>query len=486
MNSRSVRFILFVQETPGQTVSDLAQYFKVSKRTIFSWIFLANSSLEGSAIIHAVKGKYEVRVIDAERFSKLTNSFVDKYGISDSSRKRISDLLHNLLIRTDWITIDSLSQIFYVSRVSISNDLKKVEQILAPYKLSLLRRPRYGIRIDGSEINRRICLASLIQKGLNSEKVVEDDFVSVQEISEIIEEILKKEKFQLSLIGYQNLLVHLAIALSRIKKDCYVPMEPKYLATIENSKEYRVSQCIARNIQQSYGIELPKEEIAYIAIHLAGKQIVSEFAEENESSLVVTDEIWNIVNQIVEHISNVYKFDFTDDIELRMNLARHIAPLLVRLQYQMHAENPLLLDIKTRFPLAFSMAQETVGILMSISGTQPSEDEIGYLALSFALALERKKVDAPKKNILIVCATGSGSARLLEYKYRAQFANQIGTIRTCDVLQVSLQDFTNIDYVFTTVPLRVSVPVPVRVVSNFLNDEDIKVINRIFLIKATK
>lgn len=54
-----------------------------------------------------------------------------------------------------------------------------------------------------------------------------------------------------------------------------------------------------------------------------------------------------------------------------MNLARHIGPLGYRLEYHMHMDNPMLPDIKTRFPLAYSMAAGTSQVLERHFGSQP-------------------------------------------------------------------------------------------------------------------
>ena len=47
-------------------------------------------------------------------------------------------------------------------------------------------------------------------------------------------------------------------------------------------------------------------------------------------------------------------------------------------------DNPMLPDIKTRFPLAYSMAAGTSQVLERHFGSQPSDEELGYIAMAFA------------------------------------------------------------------------------------------------------
>lgn len=272
---------------------------------------------------------------------------------------------------------------------------------------------------------------------------------------------------------YRNLLVHISIALRRIREGYCVPLQKDELAKIRDTREFEVAKNIAARISSSVSIDLPEEEVAYISLHLAGKRVLSPGSSADAEGLVISDEVWDLVSRMLELVWNTFRFDFRGDLELRMNLARHIVPLGVRLTHHFAMENPILSDIKARYPLAYSMAIDASSVLAEHYGAALSEPEIGYIALGFALAIERQKTELPKKNILVVCASGRGSAKLLEYRYREEFGEYLNRIETCDVMQVEKVDFSGIDYVFTTVPLPCALPVPVRQVSFFLDGDDI-------------
>lgn len=368
----------------------------------------------------------------------------------------------------------------YVSRASISADLKRVEEVLSGYDLTLEKRPHHGIRVTGSEIDRRLCLASLVVDdapdidfpALDGTGDGASPIFLTRVVARCVEEALDGQDFEINPLVRQNLLIHISIAIQRMREGKYVPMDRAHLERVASTREFEIARRIASRIEERVAITLPEEEVAYMAIHLAGKRIV-EAGSSSDDGLVITDEVWGVATRMIEVVYQAFRYDFRNDIELRMNLARHIAPLAVRLQYHMTVENPLLTDIKTRFSLAYAMALDASSVLVEAYGRKPSEDELGYIALSFALALERQKTELPKKRILVVCATGRGTAKLLEYRYLREFGSYLGDVEVCDVAGVEKVDFTNIDYVFTTVPLRTRVPVPVCEVGCFLDDEDI-------------
>ena len=289
-----------------------------------------------------------------------------------------------------------------------------------------------------------------------------------------MDEVLVSDGFKINSFAHHNLIVHIAIALARIEQGCYVPLDPEQDESILSTREHAVAEHIAEGIGRIFNVELPESEIAYIAIHLASKRLLDSpgDAEDGSGNLVITDEAWGLAAEMLETVWRTFRFDFRQDVELRMNLARHLMPLAVRLRYHMSLENALLPDIKERFPLAYAMAIDACGVLTEHFGTEPSEDEIGYIALSLALALERSKSEPVRHNVLVVCASGMGSARLLSYQIQQRFRGYIGSIETCDSADFERRDLAGIDYVLTTVPLKRHVSIPVVEVSVFLNESD--------------
>ena len=291
-------------------------------------------------------------------------------------------------------------------------------------------------------------------------------------MSECIEHAIKENDFTINSVAFQNLVVHITIAILRYREGSLVPLAGEMLERLHATREFGVAKDITADLAQKTGTELSEEEVAYIAIHLAGKQTLA--FEDDDTGLVISDEVWDVTSQMLELVWNVYRFDFRGDLELRMNLARHIVPLAVRLRYQMNLKNPLLTDIKNRYPLAYSMASDASSVLAERYDALLSDDETGYIALTFALALERRREDVPKHNVLMVCASGAGSARLMEWRCKQEFGDYLGKIVTCDVLDIDKVDFSDIDYVFTTVPIPRPVPVPVREVRHFLDAGEVE------------
>lgn len=147
--------------TPAQA----AKHFGVSVRTVRTYAAQANQAMTGFASIELERGSgYRLHIVDAERYQAWVAGAAACEAVPQTPGQRVSYLLNDLLMRVDWITLDALAGILFVSRSAVSNDLKQVEKILADFGLTLEKRPHYGIRVAGSEMARRLCLANIIME----------------------------------------------------------------------------------------------------------------------------------------------------------------------------------------------------------------------------------------------------------------------------------------------------------------------------------
>lgn len=477
MRLSDAELAIYVRDHRDVTPLELAQMLDVTDRTVRTYVRRANDAMIPFAQIVLKRGYYSLACSDeaafAEWLSRSKASMSPVSALPANSKERVVYIIDDLLSRNDWITKDDLAEMLFVSVGTISHDLSIAEQFINSYGLTIERRPRYGIKVTGSEMSRRLCIASVVSAGSLDDKAAgdKDRQKLFKSVSTCIDDVVRRDAFSVSTLAYQNLLVHVAVAILRIRKGGYVPMSGDELEHMKPTREYAVAQDIALELEKSLDVALPVEEIAYIAIHLASKQMIPQSEDENVS-VVINDDVWRVVSDMLDIVKASFRYDFRGNLELRMNLARHIVPLSYRLTYNMNLKNPLLDEMRGRYPLAWSMAVESSVSLAREYGRAPSDDEIGYIAMSFALALEREKTHAEGKRILIVCASGAGTAKLLEHLYKHEFGQWLADVRTCDAAHVGDIDLADIDYVFTTVPLDLKIARPVRQVNAFLGEAE--------------
>lgn len=470
----------------------LAAILELSSKTILNEIKELNQLLEPVKAYIEVKPKRGCKLVigDEQAYSNFLSvlELPTQKLVPVTPDQRIQYLLVYLLETEKWVKIEQLCEKFYISQSSLSKDLKEVRKYLACYSIQLESRPNYGLKIKGSEFDIRLCLVSIINDKdvalfYKKEDNIEDTIENLAHIKKILDQIFEETNFQIADISYQNLVFHIFTSLNRILRGHRVMLVENQLNQIKSKKEFFLAKRIMEEAYKLYGLDFKnlEEESAYIAIHLEAKRTIG-FDKLNQN-VVISDGINETVSLMLEEVKKIYYIDFFDDFDLRMMLALHLVPFNTRMEYDLVLRNPLLKDIKTQYTYAFNLAVVASDVLRQHFGKMIEEEEIGYFALHFNLALERKKKVLDKKNILIVCGTGRGTAQLLLFRFQENFGKYLDVIDTCDVLSVKNKDFSKIDYVVTTVPLTTSIPVPILEIKSLMGETDIKKVHR-FLTKG--
>ena len=163
MDERIWTIAEILDKSGPMTADELAAQLKLSGKTVRSLIkTYAKEMQENGFCITAKPGRgFGIEITDAQTYvSGSKPQQGERTGIPQDAQERIQRLRQYLLEKDGYSKLDDLSEQFFVSRRSISNDLREVERQLAEYGLSIRRKPGYGICVVGRETNRRICIAA--------------------------------------------------------------------------------------------------------------------------------------------------------------------------------------------------------------------------------------------------------------------------------------------------------------------------------------
>lgn len=483
--------LLLIKSTEPVNARWIANNFGVSDRTIRNDIKILLEEEENlGAKISSKRAKgYEITITNAEKFIKNVQEIAnEQQSLSrnfNDQKNRISYILKRFLLAKDYIKLEVLEDEMFISKSTIQNDLRKVREILEDYNLDLENRPHYGTVIKGEEFMKRKCLSNLVyseNKNLPSYNLCKLlDINLYEKIKAILIETINNFRIVLSDLSLENLTIHIVIACKRIETGFIVerlvlPDEKDY------SFEEKVALEIIEKVEKETGIEFPEAEINYIVVHLIGTKIITD---EGFSDYDSREYVLRIVLDIVKEIKAEYNWDFSRDYSFINGLTDHLLPLLNRIRYSLSIKNPLLKEIKTKYPLSFEVAVTAGKCLEKYTKKEITEDEIGYLAVHIAAAMERMKMkESHKKKVLIVCATGIGSARLLHFRLENEFSHEIEVVDIISYYQLSDYPLSDIELIISTIPIGMEINKPILYVNTFLGEEDIRKINHTLAINT--
>lgn len=402
-----------------------------------------------------------------EQNSAKTENIEDRYNY----------ILNKLLFEQEKLYCDDLAEELFVSRSTLSADFKKIRQDLAKYDLQIESKANRGVYVKGSERNKRRFIMDYffrdnffqsLHNYINIE--VPGRQISLEELTIIVLDECREGHLKLSDFVIQNLVIHIALSFKRIAEGFQISKiedweQGNYLA------ERKIAEKILHRVYLATGLEFPKEEVDYITLHLISK----DSCQESQNTKIDTNqEIRKQLLEALEQVEHVKAYQFQHDFQLVEGVVTHLVTLLVRLQNHVVLENPLLKDIQQQYSSVLAMTRELLQAMPIFSKENLSDDEVAYVALHFMAALERLK-EKQKFNILVICATGYGSAQMLKNRIDNELGNLVHIVDVIGYYELSDERLKNIDFIISSIDLSNLVfSVPVFTVSIFLNSEELK------------
>ncbi|WP_462412686.1 BglG family transcription antiterminator [Neobacillus sp. Marseille-QA0830] len=471
-----------MKEKEPVTAEWIAKELGVSDRTIRTEIKeLQSQSSSLGIVIESARGKgYLLDIEDYEVFEKEfhpnANEAMDESQSDFSAQEnRVTYLLKRFLLEKEPIKLENLEEELFVSRPKLQNDLKAVRELLESYHLKLVSRPHHGTQVEGDEYMKRLCFSNYLlsrNTGLNMEshsfQILDEKLF--EKIKEIIIKKVNEYKIEISDIALENLATHITIGCKRIEEG-FVIENLEHDLIKKHPFEKIVANEIVKEVEAFTGLQFPESEIDYIIVHLLGTKLIHQNTLDEFSKF---DELGTIIHCMLDRLKTELNWDFHDDYEFIQALTLHIRPAMNRLRYNLNIRNPLLDEIKRNYPSAFEGAAIASRCIEEYLGNEAGEHEIAYIALHIGVALERMKTRQKKtKRVIVVCASGVGSARLLFYRLQNEFKNEIDIVATTNYYQLKKYDLSTIDFIISTIPIKENLSVPVQVVNTFLGEGDI-------------
>lgn len=427
LNQRQTEILLELCENPEQylTASYFAKKQQVSLRTVQNDIkrlkeeTLSESSMEFQSA--AAKG-CRIHVTDQDGFAARKESLYHKFtnAALGYQNERADQILLLLLNQHRSISLFDLENQVFVARSTLLNDLKQVTSILAKYNLELMKSAN-RVMIDGSELNKRMCLLEehLMTADSADPFSGNSDSETIGKIKNILVETFVRFQHSVTDVGLNNAIVQLSVAVNRMQHYFFLSSADMPTEGEDMDEEQKIAEAVFQRIGQEFFIRIPPEETAYFAIYLRG--------QGSFSSSVISQEMDDLVLGALESIRDTHGVDLTDNLNLRIALALHCSSLIVRVKYDMQLKNHLVSYIRQTFPQGFDLGTYFAAYLQKVTHKKVSDAEIAFLAIHIYNALTQQQGRGTRR-LLVISSMRRSENILLRQTLLNWFAEQITEI----------------------------------------------------------
>lgn len=456
----------------------LAAELSLSDRTVRTYLKDLKSLIEknGGVIVSKQGYGYQLEIKDRTAFNLflIEHHFLE-HKDEQANIREVSErkhyILNLLLLECQKIDVEVLSEQLFISTSQLNKDILEIKNQLQPFELTL-KKNKSLIYVDGAEKAKRHFIMSyffheestnFLQRLTSFNKF--SDAISFDTLTIIIIDECRESQIKLSDVMMQNIVLHLSLSIKRLQLGLSI-QNLNMPESTKNTLEYQVAKKIMDRVESVIGFHFPKEEQMYLTLHLMSK---SNFIQQDLDS-----ELSLSVNDLLITIQKETGYLFLKDDQLKQGLIQHLKPMIVRLEQNIKLENPLLDEIKSNNPELFALVKRYFSQLANLRKFAINDDEWGYLTLHFLASMEKLRNDQ-KAKVLIICATGMGSALLLKNRVESEFDERVKIVATRGYYEIGPEMLSEIDFIISSVDLSSKVfKVPVFHVSVFLTEDDVQ------------
>ncbi|MEC6747904.1 transcription antiterminator [Marinilactibacillus sp. XAAS-LB27] len=494
-NREKVILELLLNQKNGITINYLASQLDVSTRTVYREL----SSIESTLAQYQLKLYRE----NEGYFIKGNKGFIEElkselYSASDelTTQKRQSLLMVTLLLEEEELKTESLAYDLKVSAGTVQQDLQIIEEIFKEYDIEVKKRKARGIKVTASEASLRLIVSGLIASELNEYNFFklfdEQARISKQafhesrnpfldildpEIMETIYRLVRQYgEFQFEDVNdtqLQSLILFLTFSIIRIKQNHTVKqsIHKDKLDSEVRKRSISISKEIFSELSEVYGLNsLSQEEIVFLALQIDGLNVPlrDEFSDDYDLQLSFK------VRELIRLVSEDMYMQFYQDETLFQDLFAHISAAIQRNKAPMpEVNNPLLEKIHEEYTELSTVIRNRMASLFPEFEFQ--FNELLYVVVHFASAYERNS-NAQLLNVLIICSSGMGTAKILESRLRKNVP-EVTTVDVSRISQLHQLNFEQYDLILSTIFLQ-GFEKDYKVVTPLLMEDELKSIRK--------
>lgn len=451
-------FDFFLLKKEPILIKDIASTINVSERTIRTDISNLNDYLiDKNAKIKLIRQKgYILDCEDEKKIIDWWGNFnkTEGYSLLGSLEERQNYLFALLLNELKYYSVYELMEHLCISKNTLYMYLKNIRKTLSNYNLKLINNTNTGFKVIGTEYDKRKAILDLflindLQSYLVGFTDLEKLFLTNIDL-DLLNTLESKHLYSLQLLDsdfyHKNIISTIALAIARVKEGLTIN---EISIEVPKLMDHALDAIylFLKEIENSFSITLPINEINYFILTLSinvPRLIKNPKNHQSESSI--------IVDELLTSIYETSNLNWTKDEILFEDLVNHIENFIKISSIDKERKNPILSTIINSFPFAYSLSLTHLGVIGKKYNIFFSEDEVGYIALHIAGAIERHKAKTPQLNVIIVCGGGFAMSKIIESKINKKFPNKFNIKKTYSYAEFQLSNISDIDLTITTLP----------------------------------
>ncbi|SHH46105.1 BglG family transcription antiterminator [Virgibacillus chiguensis] len=464
---------LILKNPNGIFGAKLADKLNVSTRTVRNDIASINKTLihESLRILSSNKKGYYLLPAYIQTLTAFMNptTNIQRQGFQNQEQ-RLYVILGKVLFLKEQDCFQ-LADELYVSEQTIFKDLSKIRQLLeTKYKIQPMEIQHNQIHFSVSEEEIRYLLFKILKELILSDK---PDYLS--DVNLLVNGHLDQKEFDLLTIKMKNYLASQKLVID--DKSFEMMVGAIYLTVLRNRFGFTIKSDVQSYFNGNVSSLLQELMESGIDIKEKDKTSLNRFfwslkiptssnsLEENISITALT-----ILNEFRREVLDKYSIDLKESVETMENLKVHMEYMLRRLDTNYELSNPIINDIKKRYPFSYEVAMLIVHIVYRYQEKYLADDEISYIAIYIEIFLRKNN---NRLKTIVISDTSMGINDIIHNWLTSNFRNHVEVVACMPLIALdSYVENHQVDLIITTNILNLNQAIPCHVIERIPERSD--------------
>lgn len=414
LNSRLLEIIDIIIDKGDVTLNELSVHLNITERMLrydinsINELFVYYFNLE----LIEIRNSYVTLIITKRRCRECIKEIpLKEYNFNSLERSKM--IMFDILLFNNQFKLDEISDMYLLSKATIRNDIKNINELLKEYSIKVSHTNK-GYILSGSELNIRKCIINqineiksnkyifnFIEKKLNSLSVKKDD------CKKLLKDFFKLDNLKINDDTFDIILLYIYISKNRNNMG-------KYLESIDvSNKSFLVN---TQEYEKLYSYFIDKDFFEIDVEVLTDFYLGLYNFNDKYSFFLNWINIENLVDRLMEGLSNEFNKELREDDILRKELIHHLKPCLYRINNKLYLGESISKEVKKEYEDVYLKTKTVFECVEDIFNISLEDEEIAYITIMVKRALDR--LDDLKENskikILIVCGFGYSTSKLIQ------------------------------------------------------------------------
>ena len=461
-DNRLANLLSYIEFKKAVTLEELADRMHVTTKTIRNDIKELNGMLEGSGVIEGFGGKYRLYLLNQEYFRKCRDKIYMHDEYMNSPAKRYAYIMDQLLHADKPYLTEELAYEMNVGRTTVNGDLKRLRTMLEGYNVKIKGQVNAGIWLSGDEMYLRLFILE------NMYEMIYKNYELPEDVGEYIEAIC--DRYYLDTGTRDYFLRSFILMVDRISQGHTLKELDKKYHDLYETDPFKFARKVAKATEKMMGLSISQEEVIFLCLPIAGMRTTTN--EKGRQLIEISEEVAELVIAIMDRIAYEMNFHISPT-DLLDEFVYHLNFMLNRMKYRFYLKNPLLPDIKQKYPVAYKMAELAKKEIEERMSVKVIDAELGFMASYFSVFLEEQKVmGRPGYHVAIVTKNNMTTIRLMEIQLKKVLPDST-TFVFYEKEEINDKILSRYDLVLSTERLKVDIKIPVVYLSEIFDETEI-------------